>query len=175
MKRIIIILAVLTLALSACSKPGTQVGCTAAERKADEKRKPSEKKCFDIGTTVIPTTKPPTTRPPTKPAPRTTAPVATKPPAAKGTTWVIEIKSSAEGYNPRERRVRVGDTIIFKNLDPNSDHSWTENKGTWDSGILKNGKSWTYIVSAKPGVYHVFDRVVPYVLGGPIEVLPAAK
>lgn len=169
MKRIIIILTVLTLALSACKGKEFQVGCTEAERKAGKKN------CIATGVPTIATTKPPTTRPPTtRPPSRTAVPPPTQAPA-KGTTWVIEIKSSADGYNPRERRVRVGDTIIFKNLDPSSEHSWTEDKGTWNSGKLKNGQKWTYIVTAKPGIYNVHDEVVPYVLGGPIEVLPAAK
>lgn len=159
MKRTVLILAVLTLALSACAGPDNTVG----------------KGVGSLGDSKIPTTPPPSTKAPPK-KPPTTKPPTVKPDAGyKGRTTIIVIKSSADGYDPRERRLVVGDTIIFKNLDPNSEHSFTEDKGNWDSGKLKNGESWTYKVTAPPGIYNVHDEVVPYVLGGPIEVLPAPK
>lgn len=159
MKRIVIILAVLAVTVSGCASGGTKIGGGVGKE----------------GSSKIPTTPPPTTAPPTKKPPTKKPPTVKPDPGYKGYTIVIEIKSSADGYVPRERRLRVGDTIIFKNSDPTSEHSFSEDKGNWNSGKLKNGQSWTYKVTAPPGIYNVHDEVVPYVLGGPIEVLPAPK
>lgn len=159
MKRIIIAITAVALLAGACSKP-EEIG----------------KGVGGLGSSTIPSSKPPSTKPPvkktTKAPPKTVAPD----PGYKGRTYAMKIRTSADGYEPREYVVFVGDTITFQNLDPNQKHTFTGDKNEWDSGELSAGdKPYAFKVNLAPGDYSFHCELVPYVLGGPIRVMAAPK
>jgi plastocyanin len=161
-KRIITVLAVLSLVVSAgCSSKKTGIGEGLEGVGSSTIASPTPSK-----------TKTPSKAPTTKAPPKTVAPN----PGYKGITVPFTISSSAEGYNPRDKVIRVGDTLTFENLDPNQKHTFTEDKGAWDSGELAKGdKPYSFKVNLAPGDYTFHCELVPYVLGGPIRVLAAPK
>lgn len=161
MKRIIIALAALSLIVA---------GCSSSERSVGEG-------IGKLGSSTIPSSKAPVTKKPTK-APSTKAPPKTVKPDSsyKGRTYAFTIRSSAEGYTPRDKVLYVGDTITFENMDPNQKHTFTADNGAWDSKELSAGdKPWSFKVTLAPGDYTFHCELVPYVLGGPIRVSQPPK
>jgi plastocyanin len=163
MKRTIIIIAALALVMSACTK-GQDIGQGLKDC--------GGKKCL---TSIPPTakSKTPTARPTSV---KTSKPPTVTPPKNPGRTYKIVIHDNGNGFEPPNQVARVGDKIIFSNLDPNTPtgHSFTGRQHEWDSGSVKYKKSWTWIINLKPGDYYWFDQEVPYLTGGPLRVLPAA-
>ncbi|HVL33381.1 MAG TPA: hypothetical protein VM600_07355 [Actinomycetota bacterium] len=161
MKRIVIAVLSLGLVLSGCAKT-TSVGKDLNDFKGSETLEPS----------ASPTPSKTTTKSSAKPSAKKSTPAA-----RAGNKWSIVIRNTGEGYNPRERRVVVGDTVTFTNQDSTTPdgHSFTgydkNNKEVWDSGNIKAGKSWTWTVDAPVGTYSLRCNVVPYIVGGPFEVL----
>lgn len=156
MKRIITTLAVLSLVVG--------VGCSA-EKTGIGKGLENEGSSTIASPTPTPSKKP-SKAPTTKAPPKTVAPDN----SYKGRPYTIAIRSSAEGYEPREMVVYVGDTITFENHDPNQKHTFTSDKGAWDSGEIANGGKYALKVNLAPGDYTFHCELVPYVLGGPIRV-----
>lgn len=153
MKRIVIAVILLTMAASGCSKPTTVGG----------KLKGGSSKI------ASPTPTPSTPKPkPTKSKVKTVAPD----PGYKGRDYPIQVKDLS-GYDPANLRVYVGDRIVFTNNDPNQKHTFTGNESEWDSGELSKGQTFTYKVTLAPGKYFFHCELVPYITGGPVEVLKA--
>lgn len=161
MKRGFIVIAALALALSGCSK-GVKIG--------------GEDVCGPKGCLAsVPASKSPTPKRTATPSKSPTArPTVATPPAAKGNTFTIVVKDVNNGYSPNTLRAKVGDTVIFKNLDMNTPagHSFTGDNNEWNSGLKKPGESWTWKINIAPGYYHWHDENVPYLVGGPLQVLP---
>ena len=162
MRRFVIAIALLGLLLSACSK-GEEIG-----------------KGLGCGKTGCLGSIPPTVKP-TPPKPKLSKSASAKPSVQtssfrKGNTWTIKVRDVNNGYEPNSLRAYVGDTVIFQNTDANTaaGHSFTGDNKEWDSGIIKAGKTWTWKVNIKPGLYHWHDENVPYLVGGPLQVLAAS-
>ena len=84
------------------------------------------------------------------------------------TPMLVTIKDFA--FNPSTLSVPVGGSVTFKNLDTAS-HTASDAAGTWDSGNLDTGQSWTYKF-AKAGTYKIICKYHPsmhgvIVVGGP--------
>ncbi|HET9341345.1 MAG TPA: cupredoxin family copper-binding protein [Candidatus Eremiobacteraceae bacterium] len=84
------------------------------------------------------------------------------------TPMLVTIKDFA--FNPSTLSVPVGGSVTFKNLDTAS-HTASDAAGTWDSGNLDTGQSWTYTF-AKAGTYKIICKYHPsmkgtIVVGGP--------
>ena len=54
------------------------------------------------------------------------------------------IVSEAAGYSPSTLTVMVGDTITWTNADRAAPHTVTANGGTFDSGLMVSGATWSY-------------------------------
>ena len=76
-------------------------------------------------------------------APAATTTTTTTAPAAK--TWSVSIKNFA--FSPPVLQIRVGDTVAVKN-DDGPTHTWTADDGSFDSGNLAPGATFS----------HVFDK-----------------
>ena len=155
--------------VGACNK-GPQVGrpCTD-EIKTD---------CVNLSASESPTPSPtPTKSRSVKPTASASAKPTVAPPTTgyKPRTYTIVIRNQYDQYEPAEKRVYQSDIIIFKNLDKTHTHSWTEKNGAWDSGELKYGETYRFVVDLKPGKYYWKDTSVPYIAGGPLDVLAVPK
>lgn len=115
--------------------------------------------------------------------------------APKGNTIIIAVRNNFDGFEYKQSdsnkwssafdggpAVRVGDTIIFKNMDSEgNDHGWVneadssrgiEEGALFDSGRLKVGKQYTWVVEIDPGDYRYKDSAVPYrAAAGPLRVI----
>ncbi|MFA5891274.1 MAG: hypothetical protein WDA27_10075 [Actinomycetota bacterium] len=161
MKRVVIFVATLALALPACAQDHS-IGSGVSG-----------------GSTTLPSSAAPTTsKSPTKRATPTATKSSARPvtPTSEPNKFTIVVRSVNEGYLPRELRACVGDLITFTNQDPSYEHSWSADEsggrpGPWKSPMLAQGKSWTWTIDAAPGEYKWHDDKVPYLVGGPLEVL----
>lgn len=63
----------------------------------------------------------------------------------------IDVAIRDVSFDPPTLRVRVGDTVVWQNLDPYS-HTVTSDDGLFDSGFLGQGESWS-IPFDEPGTY----------------------
>ncbi len=84
------------------------------------------------------------------------------------TPALVTIKDFA--FSPSTLSVPVGGSVTFKNLDTAS-HTASDGAGTWDSGNLDTGQSWTYTFK-KAGTYKIICKYHPsmkgtIVAGGP--------
>ena len=77
------------------------------------------------------------------------------------TPAVVTIKDFA--FVPNTLSVPVGGQVTFKNLDTAS-HTASDANGTWDSGNLDTGQSWTYTF-AKAGTYKIICKYHPSMHG----------
>lgn len=96
----------------------------------------------------------------------TTSTTAAATPTA--TPAVVTIKDFA--FNPNALSVPVGGQVTFKNLDTAS-HTASDAAGSFDSGNLDTGQSWTYTFT-KAGTYKIICKYHPsmkgvIVVGGP--------
>jgi len=180
MKRILAIVAILALALSACA-PGESIG-------SDE---------FDeISDKIDPTASPDKPRP-RRDGPRTStepSPQQTQPdePTYKPNTYIVAIRGTNNFYEFKApdgpwRQADTGgpvlyegDILIFKNMDSRpSWHSFTSGVPSeasfgkaFDSGQVEPGKQWKWVVDAAPGDYKYSDANVQYYTGyGPMRVV----
>ena len=178
MKRVVFLALVLGLVASACAT-GRSVG---SDLDAPTGIKPSES----------PKKKPP---PKKRDAPKVEQTEDAKEPEAKGNTIIIAVRSNFEGFEYKQPdsgwkpatdggpAAFVGDTIIFKNMAPAGEqpptHGWqNEAFGPYkagelfDSGPLKPGESYTWVVDVEPGQYAYRDSSVPYRSAqGPMQVI----
>lgn len=156
--------------VGACNK-GPQVGRACTDTiKTD---------CVNLSASESPTPSPtPTKSRSVKPTASASAKPTVAPPKTgyKPATYRMRIRNVNDQYEPAEKRVYQTDIIIFENLDKTSKHSWTEKaSGAWDTGQLKYGETYRFVVDLKPGKYYWKDTVVPYIFGGPLEVLAVPK
>ncbi len=70
-------------------------------------------------------------------------------------------------FEPATVSVKVGETVVFTNLD-SAVHTATADEGPFDSGDLRKGQSFTFTAD-KPGTYTYFCMPHPY-MKGTIEV-----
>ena len=164
MKRFTIVMIVLTLALGACAK-GKQYGVGQAG--CGQKGQP---KCVTDLTSKKPTPKA-TPKKTKKPTP---SPTPTKQ-SGPVNTFHIKIRNVANGYEPNTLRAYVGDIVIFENDDMSTaqGHTWTGDNNEWNSGVVKPGKTWRWVIDLAPKRYPGWhDESVPYLVGGPFDVLP---
>lgn len=90
-------------------------------------------------------------------APSTTSPDLT------GTTEPYQqeppnpVSVTAEGFEPEELRVAVGESVTWTNDDPEEPH-WVagDERNTMDSATLMPGNSYTYVFD-EPGTYTYFN------------------
>ena len=160
MKRALMLAATLALVLSACAQDNS-IGSGVTG-----------------GSTTLPSSAAPTQ---TKATTKKATPKATKSsarpvtPTREPNKWAIVVRNTGEGFVPRELRVCAGDLVTFTNQDASYQHSWSAGvsgkTGPWKSPKLSAGQSWTWKVDAAPGEYMWHDDVVPYLGGGPLEVL----
>ena len=66
--------------------------------------------------------------------------------AAKPRTHTIAIRGM--NFVPARLIVNVGDTVVWKNEDP-VPHTATDRGGSFDSGTIASGASWSYVVNKK--------------------------
>jgi plastocyanin len=162
MKRALMGSLALLLLASACAKTegiGAGVDTAHATRSAS-------------ASTTATATKRSSSRPPVA---RTSAPpvVSTKS-TCKSTNYKLDYLDNFNQYHPDQLRVYRGDTVTFTNKDSStpSGHSWTADDGSWNSPILKPGKSWTLNTRNVPLGKHLWhDANISYARGGPLEVL----
>jgi plastocyanin len=96
-----------------------------------------------------------------------TAPPTTKPSAAKAATPAstdFQLSITANGFDPDNFVVKVGQRVVFTNKDSGRAHSWVANDGTWDSGPLPPGEQFVYVAN-KAGVFDFKDEEVPFLIG----------
>lgn len=72
-------------------------------------------------------------------------------PAASGEPVTHTVKINAVDYSPKQLTVHAGDTIVWVNEDL-FPHTVTAEDGSFDSGDIPGGKSWTTTVSARGSV-----------------------
>lgn len=73
-----------------------------------------------------------------------------------GQTHTVEIGKNIKGvaadYSPTTVTIRVGDSVIWKNLDSYA-HTATDDDEAWDTGSIGGGKSSTAILFDSAGTY----------------------
>ncbi len=77
----------------------------------------------------------------------TTAPSTTNNPSVSANTVIIENYA----FNPATITVKVGDTVTWTNKD-SMEHTASSDDGTFDTGLIKQGKSGT-VTFSKAGTY----------------------
>src|SRR5947209_1076177 len=80
-------------------------------------------------------------------------------PAVKGKPKVLQVRIVTDAhtigrYTPRAITVHKGGSVLFKNTS-NAPHTVSADKGSFDSGLLKIGKSWTFHAK-KTGTFTYF-------------------
>ncbi len=88
-------------------------------------------------------------------------PAAAAEPSASATPVLVTIKDFT--YVPNVVTIPVGGSVTFKNLDQAA-HTATDAKGSFDSGNLDTGKSFTYTFK-KAGVYNIICSYHPSMHG----------
>jgi plastocyanin len=85
--------------------------------------------------------------------------------SAPSKTVMVTIKNYT--FDPATVTVHAGDTVEWKN-DDSVDHTATDEvdpqKRAFDSGNIKQGKTWTY-VAGKKGTYNYFCSIHPFMKG----------
>ena len=104
--------------------------------------------------TLPPDTAPPDTEPATTQPPATTAPAGPR-------TASITISGSA--FRPPAVTVARGGTVTVTNGDGFA-HTWTANDGSWDSGPLAGGASYSHMFGA-PGTYKFHCSIHSFMTG----------
>jgi plastocyanin len=79
-------------------------------------------------------------------------------PATPGPRVTIRIKDFA--FQPAVLVVHAGDRVTFVNDDDEA-HTVTADDKTFDSGGLDSAQTWQHVF-AKPGTYHYFCELHPY-------------
>ena len=95
---------------------------------------------------------------PASPTPKKTTP---KPAAPVAKVWDVSI--DAQGYKPFNFRVFQNDKVKVTNNDSQA-RSFTADDGTFDSGLIAPGASWTYVAKTL-GAFNVSDSTRPFVVG----------
>ena len=75
-------------------------------------------------------------------------------------------------YHPTPTTIRAGDRVTFVNDDDEA-HTVTSDDKSFDSGGLDGAGTWQHVF-AKPGTYHYFCELHPY-MKATIVVLPAGS
>lgn len=83
-------------------------------------------------------------------------------PAAAPVTGVTQISIRNFAYTPSNIQVAVGTTVTWTNSDT-APHSVTFKNGTKDSGLLRQGQSFSYTFTT-PGTYDYYCTVHPYMV-----------
>lgn len=65
-----------------------------------------------------------------------------------------EIWLEYKAYNPSQLQIDSGSAVVFINKD-NADHSVTSNNGTFNSGKISSGNSYTFTFNTK-GTYYFY-------------------
>lgn len=101
------------------------------------------------------------------------APPAPAPQVASNARSVSSVTVEDFDFTPGVLGVAVppGTTITWNNVGP-TEHTTTADKGTWDSGLLQAGQSYSFTFN-DPGVYWYFCRPHPW-MRGTITVDPNA-
>jgi plastocyanin len=78
---------------------------------------------------------------------------------------VVKIVANAgsNSYNPNPVEVKVGETVTWTN-DDSVIHTTTSTDGTFDSGIMRNGQSFSYTFDT-PGEYPYYCTLHPNMVG----------
>lgn len=98
---------------------------------------------------------------------QTTAPPTTRPSVARAAPPVsgdFQLSITANGFDPDNFAVKLGQRVVFTNKDSGRAHSWVANDGTWDSGPLQPSEQFVYVAN-KPGVFDFKDEEVPFLIG----------
>src|SRR4051794_16843385 len=64
--------------------------------------------------------------------------------AAEAKTWTVDLTDRPPYMTPLSMKVKVGDTLVFKNHGPEMVHSITDDTLTVHSGDIVVGKEWSY-------------------------------
>ena len=81
--------------------------------------------------------------------------------AAKRRTHIVPIRDMK--YLPANLVMNVGDTVMWKNEDV-VPHTATDRVGSFDSGTIASGASWSYVVNKK-GSYSYYCTFHPNMKG----------
>jgi plastocyanin len=90
-----------------------------------------------------------------------TSPASTSTTAATGSSKTITIQGYA--FSPTTLSVPVGTKVIVTNRD-SVPHTWTSDNGTFDSGTLDQGQSYSFTFTTA-GSYRYHCTVHPYMVG----------
>lgn len=165
MKRVCIAVVILGLFATACaSNQSAGVFCTP---KLIAQHKP----CVSSTVSAPPSAKPPS---PTPTKTKSATPVVVKtttPPVRRGNTWQLAVTGSSPYWSPDSLRVLIGDTIVFTNKDSTNNHTFTGDKNEWSSPEVAPGKTWKWKVNIPLGHYTFHDKVIPYIVGGILDVV----
>lgn len=72
----------------------------------------------------------------------------------KGSPGANEIWLEYKAYNPPQLVVTPGTTVVFTNKD-NANHTVTSTSGAFDSGVVKNGNTFSYTFN-DPGTHYFY-------------------
>lgn len=139
--------------------------------------------------TIVPSAQPPTATPtmaspatsPTTAAPPTITPIpptaTTVPATATPSTFSVQIVQPSPGalswgYSPALLTIHVGDSVTWTNVG-SLPHTVTADDGSFDSGLLDVGASWTYTFNT-PGTFPYHCVPHPW-MKGTVVVLPTGQ
>src|SRR5207245_391610 len=78
----------------------------------------------------------------------TPVPTAAATSPAGGQQVAARIVSTAAGYDPATLNVALGDTVTWTNVDTAAPHTVTAQNGSFDSGFLAKGATWSFTPAA---------------------------
>ena len=113
---------------------------------------------------VAPPAPVPTAEPTTQPTPRPTPTQrrATPPPVTGGQTVSVSISNFA--FVPATITVRAGTRVTWTNRQAGIEHTVTANDGSFDSGNLSTGSSYSHVFT-KAGTYAYHCAIHPFMTG----------
>ena len=80
-------------------------------------------------------------------------------PTAIAQVYTVDIVGLA--FDPADLTIEVGDTVTWTNDDPGMLHTITAVDGSFDSGFLNDGDTWSYTF-AEPGEFEYFCTPHPW-------------
>jgi len=84
-------------------------------------------------------------------------------PAQQNQTGSGTLTIQSFAFNPNQLNTTVGSKITATNKD-GFDHTWTADNGTWDSGHISSGQSYSFTF-AKAGTYTYHCAIHTYMTG----------
>lgn len=144
-----------------CRGESTREGAGAETKQMDKSSPALSPSSAAPALTPTPTPPPPAPAPP-PPAPEPPPPAPPQPPPSPPSAKTVNISIQGYAFSPASVTINAGDTIVFTNFD-SVGHTATK-LGTFDTGILTEGKSKSIVFDQK-GTFDYICDPHPYMRG----------